>query len=99
MTKKNVLKANYPEVSEKAANNEFKLLLFFSYLFFHFFFFFSCLCESLESVYLRMRERNRCTHRDYQNIAVNGADVVSMNEKVTLTFPKLLIHLYFVVSK
>ncbi len=28
----------------------------------------------VDSVYLRLRERNRCNHRDYQNICVNGAD-------------------------
>ena len=25
-----------------------------------------------DSIYLRLRDRNRCNHRDYQNIAVNG---------------------------
>ncbi|GAM17791.1 hypothetical protein SAMD00019534_009660 [Acytostelium subglobosum LB1] len=28
----------------------------------------------VDSIYLRMRERNLCNHRDYQNTAVNGAD-------------------------
>ena len=27
----------------------------------------------VDSIYLRMRQRNRCVHRDYQNIGVNGA--------------------------
>jgi acyloxyacyl hydrolase len=27
----------------------------------------------VDSIYKRMRDHNRCTHRDYQNIAVNGA--------------------------
>lgn len=30
-----------------------------------------------ESIYLKMRDRNRCNHRDYQNVAVNGAKAVS----------------------
>ncbi|XP_014667051.1 PREDICTED: acyloxyacyl hydrolase-like [Priapulus caudatus] len=36
-----------------------------------------------QSVYSRMRERNRCNHRDYQNLAVNGAssfDLYSIRE-------------------
>ncbi|ELU17350.1 hypothetical protein CAPTEDRAFT_154594 [Capitella teleta] len=28
----------------------------------------------VHSIYLQMKERNRCVHRDYQNLAVNGAD-------------------------
>ena len=28
----------------------------------------------VDSVYLRLRELNRCNHRDYQNMCVNGAD-------------------------
>ncbi|XP_067652318.1 acyloxyacyl hydrolase-like isoform X3 [Haliotis asinina] len=28
----------------------------------------------IDSLYLRLAARNRCNHRDYQNIAVNGAD-------------------------
>ncbi|CAG5133422.1 unnamed protein product, partial [Candidula unifasciata] len=27
---------------------------------------------AVDSIYLRLRERNHCNHRDYQNIAVNG---------------------------
>ena len=26
----------------------------------------------IDSVYMRLRQRNRCNHKDYQNIAVNG---------------------------
>lgn len=32
----------------------------------------------LDSIYLRLRARNRCNHRDYQNIGVNGARSTSM---------------------
>ncbi len=32
------------------------------------------------SIYLKLRERNRCIHRDYQNIAVNGARTHAMIE-------------------
>lgn len=32
----------------------------------------------LESIYLQMRQRNLCNHRDYQNIGVNGARSGSM---------------------
>ena len=27
-----------------------------------------------DSIYLRLRERNRCNHRDYHNLARNGAN-------------------------
>jgi acyloxyacyl hydrolase len=27
----------------------------------------------VDSFYLRVRERNHCNHRDYQNLCVNGA--------------------------
>jgi acyloxyacyl hydrolase len=37
----------------------------------------------IDSIYLRMRERNRCNHRDFQNIGVNGARVGSMEKIVT----------------
>lgn len=36
----------------------------------------------IDSVYLRLRERNRCNHRDYQNIAANGERSGSMNKLV-----------------
>ena len=32
----------------------------------------------LDSFYLKLRERNRCNHRDFQNIGVNGARSTSM---------------------
>jgi hypothetical protein len=32
----------------------------------------------LDSIYLRLRARNRCNHRDFQNIGVNGARSTSM---------------------
>lgn len=32
----------------------------------------------VDSIYLRMLQRNRCIHRDYQNIAVNGARTSAM---------------------
>ncbi|XP_076449444.1 acyloxyacyl hydrolase-like [Babylonia areolata] len=36
----------------------------------------------IDSVYLRLRNRNRCNHKDYQNIAVNGADSSSMVSRI-----------------
>lgn len=33
-----------------------------------------------DSVYMRLKARNRCNHRDYQNIAVNGARSGSMDD-------------------
>lgn len=36
----------------------------------------------LNSVYQTIRNRNRCSHRDYQNIAVNGATSYSFTEAV-----------------
>ena len=33
-----------------------------------------------KSIYLRMREWNRCSHNDYQNNAVNGADSHNMKD-------------------
>lgn len=35
-----------------------------------------------DSVYLKLNELNRCNHRDYQNIGVNGADSGSMNDTI-----------------
>lgn len=35
-----------------------------------------------ESVYSRLRKRNRCNHRDFQNLAVNGAKSKSLLEQV-----------------
>lgn len=34
----------------------------------------------MDSIYLKMRERNRCNHRDFQNIAVNGAKSSSIKQ-------------------
>lgn len=43
------------------------------------------ICEAshlpMISFYQRMKERNRCIHRDFQNIAVNGARTTSMVSK------------------
>lgn len=36
----------------------------------------------MDSIYSRMVQRNRCNHRDYQNIAVNGARSSSMNRTI-----------------
>ena len=36
----------------------------------------------VDSTYLKMRELNRCNHRDYQNIGVNGARSSSMKDIV-----------------
>jgi acyloxyacyl hydrolase len=33
----------------------------------------------MASIYQRMRERNHCNHRDYQNLGVNGASVLSVS--------------------
>jgi len=33
----------------------------------------------VDSIYLRMRERNLCNHRDYQNMGVNGARADSVS--------------------
>ena len=35
-----------------------------------------------DSIYLRMLQRNKCNHRDYQNVAVNGARSSSMKQIV-----------------
>ena len=36
----------------------------------------------VNSFYMRMRQQNRCNHRDYQNIAVNGAASREMNTTI-----------------
>ncbi|XP_078607487.1 acyloxyacyl hydrolase-like [Branchiostoma floridae x Branchiostoma japonicum] len=36
----------------------------------------------VDSIYMRLRERNRCNHRDYQNIGVNGGRSGSMNSTI-----------------
>eukprot|EP00026_Physarum_polycephalum_P007804 Phypoly_transcript_07872.p1 GENE.Phypoly_transcript_07872~~Phypoly_transcript_07872.p1 ORF type:complete len:447 (+),score=71.22 Phypoly_transcript_07872:193-1533(+) len=40
------------------------------------------------SIYANMRERNLCMHRDYQNIAVNGARSSSMNNSISITMAR-----------
>jgi acyloxyacyl hydrolase len=52
------------------------------------------------SIYKKMLQRNRCVHRDYQNIGVNGARTGAMKEKIVYTLsrnqtfdqPLLLFH-------
>lgn len=46
-----------------------------------------------ESIYLRLRARNRCNHRDYQNIARNGASSQSLETFIeSLSRNQLLDH-------
>ncbi len=42
----------------------------------------------VDSIYLHMRELNRCNHRDYQNIAVNGARASSMAKQIVKTLAR-----------
>eukprot|EP01100_Stratorugosa_tubuloviscum_P002210 TRINITY_DN1504_c0_g3_i1.p1 TRINITY_DN1504_c0_g3~~TRINITY_DN1504_c0_g3_i1.p1 ORF type:complete len:593 (-),score=260.92 TRINITY_DN1504_c0_g3_i1:118-1896(-) len=42
----------------------------------------------VSSIYLHMRERNRCMHRDYQNIGVNGARTSSMASNIMFSFAR-----------
>ena len=42
----------------------------------------------VDSSYLRLRELNRCNHRDYQNIAVNGARASAMAEEIVKSFAR-----------
>lgn len=42
----------------------------------------------VDSFYLRMRAQNRCNHRDYQSITVNGARSSSMKEKIVQSFAR-----------
>lgn len=35
-----------------------------------------------DSLYMRLWQRNHCNHRDYQNLAKNGADSFSMNSQL-----------------
>eukprot|EP01112_Ceratiomyxa_fruticulosa_P001674 TRINITY_DN11841_c0_g1_i1.p1 TRINITY_DN11841_c0_g1~~TRINITY_DN11841_c0_g1_i1.p1 ORF type:complete len:571 (-),score=147.90 TRINITY_DN11841_c0_g1_i1:136-1848(-) len=54
----------------------------------------------IQSIYLNMRQRNLCNHRDYQNMGVNGARagavangiIESMNRNQTIDHPLLLIY-------
>jgi acyloxyacyl hydrolase len=43
---------------------------------------------ALDSMYLRMRARNLCSHRDYQNIGVNGARSGAMNNSISNTLAR-----------
>lgn len=36
----------------------------------------------MNSIYLKMRSINRCVHRDYQNLCVNGADTFEMKDNI-----------------
>jgi acyloxyacyl hydrolase len=40
------------------------------------------------SIYSAMRDRNRCNHRDYHNIAVNGARAHDMNTTIIRSFQR-----------
>lgn len=42
----------------------------------------------VDSSYLRMREINRCNHRDFQNIAVNGARASAMASDIVKSFAR-----------
>lgn len=42
----------------------------------------------VNSMYMYFRERNLCMHRDYQNIAVNGARTSSMNRSIAITMAR-----------
>jgi len=42
----------------------------------------------LDSMYLRMRERNLCSHRDYQNMGVNGARSSAMYSSIVDTMAR-----------
>ncbi len=42
----------------------------------------------VDSTYLRLLELNRCNHRDYQNIAVNGARAGAMADQIVKTFAR-----------
>ncbi len=48
----------------------------------------SSLTGSVDSSYLRFIELNRCNHRDYQNIGVNGARASAMAEEIVKTFAR-----------
>lgn len=42
----------------------------------------------VDSTYLRLRSLNRCNHRDYQNIAVNGARSSAMADDIVRSFAR-----------
>ncbi|XP_070574298.1 acyloxyacyl hydrolase-like isoform X2 [Ptychodera flava] len=46
-----------------------------------------------DSLYLRMRSRNLCNHRDYQNIAVNGGSASNMNSTIVKRHPDTVAHM------
>lgn len=53
----------------------------------------------VDSVYLRLRARNRCNHRDFQNTGVNGFSSRNIHENIktlkrdkNLDYPLLVIH-------
>src|SRR5690348_8347744 len=43
---------------------------------------------SVDSVYKRLWDRNHCNHRDYQNVAVNGARSGAMNNTIVRTMQR-----------
>ena len=47
---------------------------------------------SADSIYLKLWRWNHCNHRDYQNLAKNGADSFDMNEKL---LPSMARNQYF----
>jgi acyloxyacyl hydrolase len=51
-------------------------------------FFFNFSAKKVNSIYMRMKERNRCNHRDYQNICVNGARTGSLASKISKTMQR-----------
>ena len=48
----------------------------------------SSITGRVDSTYLRLRDLNLCNHRDYQNIAVNGARASAMAEKIVKGFAR-----------
>eukprot|EP00698_Gefionella_okellyi_P023495 TRINITY_DN8044_c0_g1_i1.p1 TRINITY_DN8044_c0_g1~~TRINITY_DN8044_c0_g1_i1.p1 ORF type:complete len:587 (+),score=106.89 TRINITY_DN8044_c0_g1_i1:57-1817(+) len=44
--------------------------------------------NGMDSIYLRMRERNRCNHRDYVSVAVNGARSSGMTTHVMSAYTR-----------
>lgn len=42
----------------------------------------------VQSLYLNLRDKNRCNHRDYQNIGVNGARSSSMSDTIVKGFAR-----------
>lgn len=42
----------------------------------------------VDSYYLRLHDLNRCNHRDYQNVAVNGARAKAMAGEIVKTFAR-----------